>query len=127
MKTSSAPAPGRTPSRRTALHCVLINQLATPGLGSVIARRFVAGIGQLLLACGGFALVVVWFAQRFADFSRQWQNLPPAPKAYPWAGKVGALLFLAAWLWAWVTSVAILRGARNAKPPVLPTDPGGAR
>jgi hypothetical protein len=106
---------------------VLINQLATPGLGSVLARRFVAGIGQLTLACGGFALIMAWFVQHFAELYRQIQNLPSRPPAYPWTGKVGVLLFLAAWLWAWITSLAILREARHAKPPVLPVDPGGAR
>lgn len=127
MKTSSARAPGRIPSRRSALHCVLINQLATPGLGSVLARHYLEGGGQLILACGGFALIMAWFVQRFIELYRQIQNLPPAPSAYPWAGKVGALLFVAAWLWAWVTSLGILREAREAKPPVISPEPGNAR
>ena len=38
----------------SARNCALINQLATPGLGSLMAGRLVAGIGQLLLAVAGF-------------------------------------------------------------------------
>ena len=58
MKTSSA---GKVLSRASARNSFLINQLATPGLGSLMARRYVEGIGQLLLAFAGFGLILVWF------------------------------------------------------------------
>ena len=46
-------------SRTTAHNAALLNQLATPGLGSLMAGRWLAGVGQLALAVAGFVMVVV--------------------------------------------------------------------
>ena len=51
---------GKSLSPATARNCCLVNQFATPGLGSLMGRRIVAGIGQLLLAFLGAALVIYW-------------------------------------------------------------------
>jgi hypothetical protein len=51
--------------RRYVWSCVAINQFATPGLGSLLCRRWIAGAGQLLLALAGFTLVVGWMASYF--------------------------------------------------------------
>ena len=51
--------PSEKSSRERVWSCVLINQCATPGLGSLLCRRFFSGTGQLLLAVAGFVLVAV--------------------------------------------------------------------
>jgi hypothetical protein len=103
-----------------------MNQLATPGLGSLMARRYLAGTLQLLLALVGFGLVMGWFAQLAVSTYRLVSDLPPEPFRYPWMGKVGALIFLLSWLLAWPTTISVLRQARKAeadKPPARPIPP----
>jgi hypothetical protein len=112
MKTSSGAKP-LSPTK--ARNCVLINQLATPGLGSCMAGRWVEGTGQLLLSVAGFVMVIGWFAL----VARNTYNLvvndaEPTPAA--WLGEAGALTFLVAWLWALVTSIQILRSAKDSEP-----------
>jgi hypothetical protein len=102
---------------------VLINQLATPGLGSLLAGRWVAGIGQLLLALVGFVMVVAWFGVLMLQLYRQ-INGDPQPKSVAWLGEAGAVTFIASWLWAWVTSLSLLRETKDSQdqppPPLIP-------
>ena len=116
MKPSSAAKPL---SRAAARNCALINQLATPGLGSLMARRRVAGIGQLLLAVAGFAMVLGWFALTAINFYNRIVS-DTEPKPTGWLGGAGALTFVVAWLWSLVTSLQILRSARDASPENVP-------
>jgi hypothetical protein len=116
--------PSRRPLKRsTARNSVLINQLATPGLGSLLAGRWVAGMGQLLLALAGFVMVVAWFAVLMVQVYRQ-INGDPEPKSVAWLGEAGAITFAASWLWAWVTSLSLLRETKTsedqAPPPLSP-------
>jgi len=116
MKTSLAA--GRL-SRTKARYCVLINQLATPGLGSLLAGRWVAGIGQLLVAVAGFAMVIGWFVLVAINlYNRIVNDTEPKPAA--WLGEAGALTFGAAWLWALLTSSQLLRSARESEPAGVP-------
>jgi hypothetical protein len=109
MKTSSDAKPL---SRTKARNCVLINQLATPGLGSFMAGRRVAGTGQLLLAVAGFVLVIGWFGLVASNtYNLAVNDVEPKPAA--WLGEAGGVTFLAAWLWALVTSFQILRSAQE--------------
>src|SRR3954466_1932398 len=103
MKTCSVASPLK---RSTALNCLLVNQLATPGLGSLMGRRIVAGVGQLALALAGFGCVLGWVIQIFIHTYRQMSDLPTRPKPYPWLGAAGFVLFLSAWLFSWVTSLS---------------------
>ena len=112
MKTSSTVAP---PKRSAALNCAIINQLATPGLGSLMARRYFAGTVQLLVALIGFLLFVGWFIQMMMRSYRLASDLPPQPDPYPWMGKAGVLIFAASWLLAWPTTISVLRAARKAE------------
>src|SRR6516165_5295174 len=109
--------------RSTARNSVLINQLATPGLGSLLAGRWVAGIGQLLLALAGFAMVVAWFGTVVIQLYRQIYR-DSEPKSAAWLGEIGAIIFFISWLWAWVTSLSLLREAKEdpvpSAPPRLP-------
>ena len=123
MKTSSAAQPKR-PKRSTAANCLIVNQLATPGLGSLMAGRLVAGTVELALSLVGFGCVMGWFFEVFVQLYRQINELPPEPPRYPWLGKVGLIIFGAAWLLSWITSISVVREAsRNQKdepPPAVP-------
>jgi hypothetical protein len=111
MKTFLVGAPNKCSA---AVNCLIVNQFATPGLGSLMARRYLAGIVQLLLSVSGFCLVLVWFVQMGFRTYRLVMELPPEIEHYSWMGGVGALLFLVSWLLAWFTSLSVLREARKA-------------
>ena len=95
-----------------AMNCFLINQFATPGLGSVMAGRLLPGIGQLILAVTGFVLVMVWFFMTLGQYYGQIYSDAPV-KSYARYGEAGALVFVASWIWALFTSISIVT---NAKP-----------
>jgi hypothetical protein len=116
MKPSSGPATRPPLSPNRARTCLLINQAATPGLGSLAGRRYVAGTGQLLLALAGFGLVLWWMGRYFGNMIRMIED----ERALPGLGHLGILgmaLFLASWLWSWVTSLSLVREAKAAAPP----------
>jgi hypothetical protein len=103
-----------------------VNQLATPGLGSLMGRRIIAGTVQLVLSLVGFSFIVGWFIQLFMDLYRQMNDLPPQPKTYSWMGTAGILIFAVSWLLAGITSLSLLRQARQteaANPPPKPLPP----
>ena len=116
MKPSSAAKPL---SRAAARNCALINQLATPGFGSLMAGRRAAGIGQLLLAVAGFVMVIGWFVLTVTNVYNQLAS-DAEPKPVGWLGGAGALIFVVAWLWSLVTSLQILRSAREASSENVP-------
>ncbi|MCC6233275.1 MAG: hypothetical protein IT580_11565 [Verrucomicrobiales bacterium] len=105
------PHPGRLlKSRRDrVLVSVVINQLATPGLGSWIAGRRLAGMGQLALSIAGFLEFMAYFGLLI------WQSIraltqgveTPGPSATLW--RTGLLLFGLAWLWSGLTSWQLWR------------------
>ncbi len=100
-----------------------MNQFATPGLGSIMAGRYLAGTFQLLLALAGFVLIVAWFFLVLrAAYSIMDSADEPAPPHY--VGWMGLGSFLLAWGWAWFTSLSVLRQARHAQDlPFQPTAP----
>lgn len=103
----------RTPhSPVRARNCLLLNQFATPGLGSLMGRRFVAGGGQLLLAVAGFGLLSAWFVNVLRQFYGL-INGDLEPELHPWLALSGIGLFAVAWLWALVTSFSLLREAKR--------------
>ncbi|MCX6886930.1 MAG: hypothetical protein NTX27_18035 [Verrucomicrobia bacterium] len=108
--------PPRLPLSRTkARTCAVLNLLATPGLGSLLGRKRVEGVFQLLLAVAGFLLIVAWFLTtlfRFYQLMDLHANVPPNSPA--WLGLWGAALFLVAWVWSLFTSISIWRGAGPA-------------
>lgn len=117
--------------RGKAMSVFFVNQLATPGLGSLMAGRRVAGSLQLLLATAGFGIFLAWWIRVLILLYNlmSWD----APSAEPdlrhrwW--KTGVVLFGIAWLWSLVTSISLLREARGRarralleaedKPPVI--------
>ena len=108
-----------------------INQLATPGLGSMLGGRMRVGGAQLALAIAGVLLVFLWFIQVLGTYYRLADDLDVViePQISYGLLKAGVLLFVAAWLWALATSISLLGEARaNAikelteagnKPPVI--------
>ena len=116
MKTSS-PRPARKPlSLSKANNCVLINQCATPGLGSLLAGRFLAGTGQLIVALAGFGLFIAWFVQVMIKFYGLINDSAPDSRMDFQLLKLGVIIFAIAWLWAWFTSISVMREAkRNAE------------
>jgi 4a-hydroxytetrahydrobiopterin dehydratase len=114
MKPFSAP---KKNSRAAAKNALLLNLLATPGLGSLVARRWVAGIGQLFLALAGFTLLLVGFVKLMIPYYSlgfSFNDLQPRPvnwKAVTSFGVVGAGLFALSWFWSLATGLSLLREA----------------
>ena len=92
--------------RSAAMACVGINLLATPGLGTIIAGRYLAGTLQLLAACAGFGLIIGWFVVLFQAM----MNSAEAGHAWMWVS--GLAWFGASWLGALWSSLAILKQAK---------------
>ena len=99
---------GQRPLRRgEAVGCAMINQFATPGLGSIVARHFIAGTGQLILAVIGFCFLTRWIFQwshSLVAEVMQTQKVPPSGFLLHW----GIAIFGIAWLWSLITSIQIL-------------------
>ena len=114
MRASSRRPPPAPLSRAAARNAVLLNLCATPGLGSLMARRRLAGLGQIVLALAGFGLFALWFALMVIQMYNQLvEGVESRSVAAP--GISGAALFAAAWLWSLMTSLSILREARAAE------------
>jgi hypothetical protein len=91
----------------------LVNLAATPGLGSLIARRYWAGTGQLLFALAGFCLIVGWMFELFHRVYLQQLDEPVPPNSSGWMGKWGLICFGASWLWSLFTSLSLLRQVKS--------------
>jgi hypothetical protein len=99
-------------SPTTARNCFLVNQFATPGLGSLMGRRWIAGTGQLALSVLGFILLVVWFFKIIIQYYGQITgDVPVQPVG--WIGLTGGIIFVAAWFWSLVTSISLLMQAKK--------------
>jgi hypothetical protein len=110
-------------SRARIWTCILTNQLATPGLGSLMARRVWAGTGQLLLALAGFVLLVGWMFELCHRVYLQQLGEPVPRDSSGWMWKWGLLFFGASWLWSLVTSISLWRQAKSderAEPKAVP-------
>jgi 4a-hydroxytetrahydrobiopterin dehydratase len=106
---------GKPLNRATAKNAALLNLIATPGLGSLIARRWIAGSGQLILAVTGFTLIMVWFFREIIPYYRlMFGDVPPNLTGFKML-EAGAILFAAAWLWSAMTSFSLLREASAGK------------
>src|SRR5947209_12159585 len=108
-------------SRARITTCILVNLGATPGLGSIWARRPIAGTFQLILAIVGFCLITGWMLKSiFAAVSQEVEG-SQSGTAPAWMWKWGVVIFAASWLWSLVTSISLWREVKTEKvPPVLP-------
>lgn len=113
---------GKLLNPTSARNCFLVNQLATPGLGSLMGGRIVEGFGQLALAILGFVLVIVWFLRTMQEEYSLLSSEGPIV-SYAKIGLAGLLFFAAAWFWSLLTSISMLRQAKAEElknPPAPP-------
>ena len=103
---------GRKPVSRTkAKNAAMINLLATPGLGSLLCGRWIAGSGQLIMAVAGFTAVAIWFFEEMVPYyGLMFGDEPPKLPSLKILFQ-GAALFAASWLWSAVTSISLMHEA----------------
>lgn len=94
-----------------------INLLATPGLGTLLGRRYYAGGGQLFLALIGFFAFMFWFLQKMRVFYSQAFGSPLPAGTGDGIWKWGLIFFGMAWVWSLVSSVQMVFGAKKNPPP----------
>jgi Na+/proline symporter len=117
---SSQPPKILTSSR--AWLCALVNQLAFPGAGSVMAGRRI-GYVQAAIMLVGFVLVMIYLLSYIgaafhlvADSNLSEEQFKAEYQRWNWAGQSGLILSITAWVWALVSSAMILRQARRGPP-----------
>lgn len=106
----------------SARNAALVNQLATPGLGTLMLGKLALGFSQLALCCAGFGFVVFWFGSVLYQYYGQISGNVEV-KSVGWIGITGAMLFVASWFWSLITSIGFIRAANraaNPKPTVPP-------
>ena len=99
--------------RAVARNAVLMNLFVTPGMGSLMAGRYFAGLGQLAVAVAGFGLFLVWFVKVMAQSYRMFSGEESTIQMHVWLGFSGVLVFGLAWLWALATSISLMHEARR--------------
>lgn len=104
-----------TPSLVKARNCALMNQLATPGLGSLMGGRIWTGAGQLTLALIGCGLVVWWFVRTVIAYYGLIFDQQSEPPSFSRWGLAGVAVFAVSWFWALFSSVGIYRQAKAAQ------------
>jgi hypothetical protein len=100
-------------SRTTAIACIGINLLATPGLGTIMAGRWLAGLLQLGFAGVGFGLFCLWFVYYFKAM------LAESAAGPGWMWQLGLILFAVGWLGSLWSSIGILRSSNPKLPPII--------
>lgn len=95
--------------------CALVNQLACPGLGTLLAGQKVGHV-QLILMLAGFGLVMLfmvkWVAASFrlaSDLTWTEEQYQAQVRLWLWALWAGLGLCGLAWGWALASSIAIIR------------------
>jgi len=117
MKTFLAPPPRKLLSRSKSWACALLNLLAFPGMGTVMAGRR-SGYFQAALMLAGFFLTMAFMLWYFMNMIRLITH-PDANEAhfkelyhqYAWIGLLGLALCIISWFWALASSIAIVRTA----------------
>jgi hypothetical protein len=108
-------------SRTTAWICLLINQLLTPGLGTLVAGRLWSGLIELAIAFVGFGFVMAWFFIFFKLIATA-EDLEAGLRPRAWLVVVGLGLFGLAWLLSLISGINIVRrsgGDETRRPPRL--------
>jgi 4a-hydroxytetrahydrobiopterin dehydratase len=102
-------------SHAKARNAMLLNLFATPGLGSLVAGRWLAGGGQLLVFVAGFVLFCAWALNNLAQYYKLMFSDAP-PKNFGWnaTASISLALCVAGWLWSLATSLSLLREASDA-------------
>ncbi len=93
--------------------------VSVPGIGTVMAGQRIGWI-QAAISVTGFILSS-WWGTTFAVAWIRTREFPVDGGPHLRTGFVGVILFVVAWLWAFVSGLAILRAAHGSKPPARPT------
>jgi len=108
-----------------------MQNLATPGIGSLKARRIFAGICQLSLALASCFLICAWVIGWSYRIYQAQMGEPIPQNSSGWLLKWGVACFSLSWLWALITCVGLVLQAkakerRNPQrvPPRLGDSPG---
>jgi len=98
----------------------LLNLFATPGLGSLVGGRILAGLGQLILFLIGFAFICFWFVKTMKEYYGLMGSLTSGEVSshvsYTQYFLAGILFAGASWLWSFLTSVSLMRAAKPPEP-----------
>jgi uncharacterized membrane protein (DUF485 family) len=104
--------------------CAAMNQLAFPGAGTVMAGRKI-GYLQSIIMVSGFLLTMYFFCWYIgslvqAPFQNDWNETVFYSEVArrKWIAIIGGIICAAAWLWALVSSLSIVKEARG-HPPIL--------
>jgi 4a-hydroxytetrahydrobiopterin dehydratase len=102
-------------SHAKARNAALMNQFATPGLGSLLAGRWLAGGGQLLVFLAGFVIYCAWAIKNLSQYySLMYSDMPVQNIGWNRTAWIGVALCVAAWLWSLVTSISLMREASQS-------------
>jgi len=107
MSFSSA----RPLSRDRAWSCIMMN-IATPGIGSMRAGQVFTGLGQLLLALAGAALICLWIIEMSYGLVQVELGEPVPQGSSSWMWKWGLAGFAASYVWTLVACVNLFRRAK---------------
>lgn len=102
-----------------------INLLATPGLGTILAGKFMRGLIELALSVSGFAFIIAWMFKAFfamVAVAADTNNGGPAD-SYSFLWKIGVPMFAAGWLISAWSSILFIQEASKMAPPKIPTPP----
>jgi hypothetical protein len=109
-------------SRRQGWTCFLVNQLACPGIGTIMAGRRVIGFVQAAVMIVGFCTVLAYFAMYLAALYKfamdasateaKWKAMQPPM----WMIIGGFGLTAVAWFWSLFSSFQILHESRRNQP-----------
>ncbi len=127
MTTSSGPGNSPAPRRSSAWSAVLINQLAFPGLGTIMSGRRV-GYVQAGLMLIGFFLAMGFFIWYFVCIARHLSNpgwsheqFIATFRPYLWSLYWGLGLSALAWFWSLKSSLEMLKEKDVRTPPPIPS------
>jgi hypothetical protein len=105
------------PDRSKARNALILNLLATPGLGTWMVGKRVTGALQAGLALAGFVLVLVWFLSWAIALLH---GSSAERMSYRGLG-LGVVVFVLSWCWGLISGLRVLRAAPPAQPPAAPT------
>jgi hypothetical protein len=92
-----------------------MQNLATPGIGSLKARRIFAGACQLVLAIASCLLICAWVIGWSYRIYQAQLDEPIPPNSSGWLLKWGVVCFGVSWLWAMITCVSLVLQAKAAE------------
>jgi len=109
------PSSGTKKTKHTkARNATLLNLLGTPGFGSLLAGKVVAGLGQLFIFLAGFTLFCIWAVVNMINYSHlAFDEAPPEPNRWGGRAVVGLGLCGVAWVWSLFTSLQLIKAARQ--------------